>query len=1048
MKNRPRPFIFLLIVPLLLATAVLPALSAEGETITFKTNIGGAARGCTISGPTLFSVTGSVLTITDITDISDPTFISSLNLPGIGRRVTVNGNHLYVACWKGGLTIIDITSLSTPRIVSQTTFDSTAEQKITETFDVAVKKNYAYVADQTAGLVTLDITDPSAPEIVSTFTGFTNTNHHAYDVYIDGNYLFLSCELDGLYIFDISTLSSPVLYSTFNDSANQLTQFYQSFRDGRTLYIASGVGLVILDVSDLLTPRHITTLNNDYQGVLGLTKVNDYVYLCTEFSDFYKVYVDDPSAPVQVDSYDLDDYHSLGIASSGKTVALANHNFGIRIFDVTGGDITQTAALPSLGQIMDCQGAGNYAYIAALTNGLKILDISDPQTPVVESTVALEGNANGIFIDNATAYVAEIDKSESSGGYLEIINVSDPSSPSILATLALTGRPFDLTVKNSIAYISLQTEGLAVVNVSNPESPELVSTYDTGGSCYKPEVIGNLLYAADGTNGFVALDITDKTQPMKITDNFDNGTVQDIALWNTSLFLPGGQNGLAITDITLPYSPASAGAITPETVRFEKGNIKAAAAFNGYLLIAESGSGVRLFDLADPSLPAEVAGSEKLYGDPVKITCSPEQGLAYASSQIAGLYIYGISLPDSPSVNIDGRWVGAGTLSTVETGITVELDQTRDTVTGRINILGFPEQNGTLTATISDNTTLSGTVTFSDDQTSSLTLNYSTVQHTFTGSMSGDVTLSGIILDYAGLRGQFLFEDTAMALDTAVSEKLAASGDNPLETFFLDWAATALDAALAAEALSRQLTEASTAEAILAMMRPVGPVAAADAFLCQSAVWESGIAWSIAGNMTDDICSTYKTDLQDLQQQGDFFYTMGKALRDSGHPAFAMFAFGRALEFYEKLFSLYQTSKPECPKFDVASFDGYFEGAIDFGFSMGDVTMCVEESDNGSISGGAIIAIAATGENMGGAIKETTNVIVDDASLVNGYIQVFVGSTEAHVLMLDWMHNPATDQWEGGVDVDLQHVDATAAVKFVSTECPDAWYDAYQEVTD
>jgi len=140
---------------------------------------------------------------------------------------------------------------------------------------------------------------------------------------------------------------------------------------------------------------------------------------------------------------------------SGNTIVLANHNFGVRIFDVSGTSITQEGTLPSLGQVMDCQGKGSYAYVAALTNGLKILDISDPQNPIVETTVELEGNANGIFVENSTAYIAELDKVESSGGYLEIVDISDTSSPSIIGTLTLTGRPFDLTVKDNIALYFL-----------------------------------------------------------------------------------------------------------------------------------------------------------------------------------------------------------------------------------------------------------------------------------------------------------------------------------------------------------------------------------------------------------------------------------------------------------------------------------------------------------------------------------------------------------------------------------------------------------------
>ncbi len=73
-----------------------------------------------------------------------------------------------------------------------------------------------------------------------------------------------------------------------------------------------------------------------------------------------------------------------------------------------------------------------------------------------------------------------------------------------------------------------------------------------------------------------------------------------------------------------------------------------------------------------------------IHGDPVRVTYSREQGLAYVPSQIIGLYIYDVVLPEPAAVNLEGRWIGTGTAEGSAIGISAELNQAQDLLAGTV----------------------------------------------------------------------------------------------------------------------------------------------------------------------------------------------------------------------------------------------------------------------------------------------------------------------------------------------------------------------------
>jgi hypothetical protein len=272
---------------LLICLGASAPLAAVTGSITFQSNLGGSARYALQSENLLYTLMGSRLYIADITDIKNPVEIGSVQIPGIGRRIEQKGTVLLLACTEGGLATVDVSDPTSPKLLDSLLFDT--PQKAGEVFDVILYGDYAYVADYRTGLYIVDIKDPANLAVKASFTDFENQDDpYPYDLFISGTYLYLSCEHDGLYIFDITNPLQISVQSHFRGPESVGNQFFQSYREGNILYIAGGVaGLVIVDVTDIKNPVYINNIDNQYGGVLSTAKVGNFVYLCTEFTDFY-----------------------------------------------------------------------------------------------------------------------------------------------------------------------------------------------------------------------------------------------------------------------------------------------------------------------------------------------------------------------------------------------------------------------------------------------------------------------------------------------------------------------------------------------------------------------------------------------------------------------------------------------------------------------------------------------------------------------------------------------------------------------------------------
>ena len=84
---------------------------------------------------------------------------------------------------------------------------------------------------------------------------------------------------------------------------------------------------------------------------------------------------------------------------------------------------------------------------------------------------------------------------------LRIVDVSKPDSPFEVGSWQTPGVAVEVAISGTLAFVAGREEGLHIVDVSNPAQPQLVTTYDTPGLVWGVAVEGAWVYLADGPSG-------------------------------------------------------------------------------------------------------------------------------------------------------------------------------------------------------------------------------------------------------------------------------------------------------------------------------------------------------------------------------------------------------------------------------------------------------------------------------------------------------------------------------------------------------------------
>jgi hypothetical protein len=293
------------------------------------------------------------------------------------------------------------------------------------------------------------------------------------------------------------------------------------------------------------------------------------------------------------------------VPSSVESVSLS-----VRATDTTGQTaesqpvaypINPTYALASLQLPAAANGvdaSGRYAYVAADTAGLQIVDISSPAAPVIAGSFAPAGVANKVKVAGHLAYLAH------STGLL-IVDVADPANPVLLSTLPLP-LVADVAIAGGRAYLAAW-QGILVVDIRNPRQPRILSSLPVTGAL-AVDVAGDRAVAIvqdTASDGRVL--VIDLRAPAVIQGSLalnNEHVPYEVTLRGTLAYVATDQD-VTVVDLRDPANPAIAG-------HSDEARGSREVQISGTNLIAAQiryPSGVLpLFTLADPGRPAFIGG--------------------------------------------------------------------------------------------------------------------------------------------------------------------------------------------------------------------------------------------------------------------------------------------------------------------------------------------------------------------------------------------------------------------------------------------------------
>lgn len=238
--------------------------------------------------------------------------------------------------------------------------------------------------------------------------------------------------------------------------------------NGNYAYVAAGgSGLQVVDVSNRSVPHIVASLplagNSN-----GIKLLGNRAYIAGGGAGLQVVDVTNPLAPVLLGT--LATSGALGVAVRGSTAYIANTS-NLILADVTNpASMTQISSLALGGKIqgVDVDAQRKLAVVAAGSSGIEVVDISNPNTPVLRGT-ASTGDARAVAISGNYAFVADYLNSTTS------VNITTPTAPMVLSHITdpnLGGFLQDIVVSGSFALAAdvKFVNGIPITDISSPNS--------------------------------------------------------------------------------------------------------------------------------------------------------------------------------------------------------------------------------------------------------------------------------------------------------------------------------------------------------------------------------------------------------------------------------------------------------------------------------------------------------------------------------------------------------------------------------------------------
>lgn len=231
--------------------------------------------------------------------------------------------------------------------------------------------------------------------------------------------------------------------------------------------------------------------------------------------------------------------------------------------------------------------SGNYAYVATGTNGLCVVDISDPASP------SLVFNEAGAHTVQDVSIYGELLFAAGPGDGVHVYDISDSDMPAYAGTMSQYTDARRVKALGTLLYVANGLNGLSLVYLHGGAITP-ITTLDTPGSASDVDAAGGIAVVADQSSLRV-IDVSDPTSPVEIGSYAASGAGSVQIEWPW-VYL-GTTSAMLVLDISDPTSPGLVGTYPAfDVVSVSVEGDQAAVATLG---------GVEIVDVTNPVSPAE-----------------------------------------------------------------------------------------------------------------------------------------------------------------------------------------------------------------------------------------------------------------------------------------------------------------------------------------------------------------------------------------------------------------------------------------------------------
>jgi hypothetical protein len=355
-----------------------------------------------------------------------------------------------------------------------------------------------------------------------------------------------------------------------------------------------------------------------------------------------------------------------------------------------------------------------YVFIVDGGGGLRVVDFTNPTTPIETGVYDAPGLAWGVTVERTCIYVA------GGEGGLQIVDVSKPAVLAGIGAYNTPGFTYDVAAVDAYAYVADGCRGLRIVDISNPAGPIEVGFYDTAGLAKSVAVVGSYAYVADDEGGLRVVSVSNPAAPYEIGFCDTPGNARRVVVVDSCAYVADGQEGLRVIDISDPTTPYEISAYNT------LGSAYDVAVVDTYAYVA-NGQGLQVVDVSDPTAPHEVSFYETpIYVEGVAVAGDPSSGSGQVYALVAdgyggGLRVIDVSNPAAPVevgfYNMSGAAVGVAAVGNYAyvagKGAGLFILRYGASITGRVaDVNSAPFSGVTISASSGLNTTTDATGTY------------------------------------------------------------------------------------------------------------------------------------------------------------------------------------------------------------------------------------------------------------------------------------------------------------------------------------------------